>query len=56
MGSDNVFFVLALLVGVWVGFIIGGNSAEMMIKQCEQSLPRTQHCVLSAIPVKEESK
>ena len=59
--------VAGFFVGTFFGFLIGifvynaveninadsdRNKLKMAIEVCEQTLPRTQHCVITAVPEK----
>lgn len=41
---------IATVMGVCVGFYAGQTPYYRLINQCESELPRSQNCVLVAIP------
>ena len=53
--SDLLFFA-SLIASGFLGFCLGVEieirKIEPLITQCEQNLPRDQHCKLIAAPVK----
>ncbi len=61
MYSENVFFTIsqllfsAVMALVVVNYFPGSllKSAKIAIDECEKSLPRDQHCIISAIPEEE---
>jgi len=53
MEKDSIIAIAVCLAGIG-GFFIGGgwamdNSVDL-ISACESTLPRDQHCVLTAVP------
>lgn len=48
------FFIFMLCVVIFFGVVIQRDDvamrAEKVIAQCEATLPRNQHCVLTAVP------
>ena len=55
---SDLFFFIGLIASSFVGFYLGEQVehkvAKQLITQCEQNLPRDQHCKLIAVPAKEE--
>lgn len=57
MNEDTAFTLLNLAIGLIIGLVVFNyfpgtllKSAQIAIEECEQELPRNQHCILSAIP------
>lgn len=58
MCSDNVFVTaIKLIFGAVIALMLTNylpgsflKSAKIAIEECEKSLPRDQHCIISAIP------
>lgn len=42
--------IVAVVFGLAIGYSFYGPTANALIEECEASLPRTQHCILTAIP------
>lgn len=42
--------LLGLIVGMWLGFVAGTVDSNQLLKECQKDLPRSQNCVLKAIP------
>ena len=63
--QHNVWLITFFLIGAMCGSMLTGieislsttfitNSQQRLISECEKNLPRTQHCVLTAIPANEK--
>lgn len=54
MCDDNVInLIFGVVIGLMVVNYFPGSllqSAKIAIDECEKSLPRDQHCIISAIP------
>lgn len=48
--------VIGMIFGVLIGLGIGQSDTHNVINECELNLPRTQHCVLTAVPAQEQAK
>lgn len=42
--------LVAILIALLSGYIIGGDAARKVLLECEKDLPRSQMCHLTAIP------
>ena len=55
---SDLFFFIGLIASMCIGGYLGGQieygDFKQLITQCEQSLPRDQHCKLIAVPDKGE--
>lgn len=48
---DGLFIAFIVGAALTVGIVVGEDSVRSkLIKACEVNLPRTQHCVLTAVP------
>ncbi len=51
--SELITFMLGVVFTIWVvgGSVKAGRTGEILIDECQTSLPRDQVCELHAVPV-----
>lgn len=48
--SHGACFAVGLLMGAWLIWVVNSMSIDPLIDNCEKDLPRTQTCILTAVP------
>jgi hypothetical protein len=57
IGALFIGFILGAIIAGWITIAVvknPGKQIKEVITQCELSLPRTEHCVLTAVPAGKE--